>query len=146
MHSHVRGRDQNGRMRSTAEKRLLVTLALDAAGVTALTVCTLAGRRYFAGPAAIGGVGVGLAGLAVAGTMSRRGGKAPVWARALVLAGLLVNTAGSMRLIAGRRHPPARAAAVALLIAGDALSSSYLRAMAPTSSASPSCCHLPTRR
>lgn len=134
--SHVRGRAHNGRMRSTAEKQLLVTLALDAAGVGALTVCALAGRRYFAGPAAIGGVGVGLAGLAVAGTVSRRGGGAPIWARALVLAGLLINTSGSLRLISHRPHPRARAAAFALLLAGDALSLSYLRAMASTSTAS----------
>ncbi|NQX34098.1 hypothetical protein [Herbiconiux sp. VKM Ac-2851] len=108
--------------------RYLVALAVDALGTTVLALLALpTGSTALLVLAATSVAGLLLAAL---GFGAWREAGRPWLARGLLLAGLIVTTAGCAAVLLGAvglAHPLALPAALGLLIAGDLLSVVYLR-------------------
>lgn len=107
------------------------SLVLDLAGVSLLVGIALRSQRAAHAPTGFDAIAlVAASGVALAVAAEPRVVRNPRVARRLVLLGALGNTVGSLAVAsANRRRPRVLLAASGLLVGGDLLSASYLRAL-----------------
>jgi hypothetical protein len=107
------------------------SLVLDLAGVSLLVGIALRSHRAARARTGFDAVAlVAAGGVAFAVGASPRVGRSPRVAERLVLLGAVGNTVGSLAVAAAnRRRPRVLLAAVGLLVGGDLVSASYLRAL-----------------